>query len=190
MGANTPNRNLYLPGGGSSGTIVPDETADIDRINGNFTILDTWSGEVDTKMTPATNAEVNAGTIATKFITPSGLTSKVATQAEADAGSSATKLLSAKGAREAKYNPYAMAAGRATGPASGDVTVTFPEDRFSVTPIVTITPRVANKALVHIITSISATEVKVRLFDISNNTQTVGLFDWTAVQMSNNSAPG
>lgn len=190
MGANTPNRNLYLPGGGSSGTIVPDETADIDRINENFTILDTWSGEVDTKMTPATNAEVNAGTIATKFITPSGLTSKIATQAEANAGSSATKLLSAKAAREATYNPHAMAAGRATATSSGDVTVTFPTDRFSIAPIVTITPRVSNKALVHIITSISDTEMKIRLFDISNNTQTAGAFDWTAVQMTASAAPG
>lgn len=40
MGQNTPRAGLYLPGGGSTGTITPDEVADIDKLNGNFTIID------------------------------------------------------------------------------------------------------------------------------------------------------
>lgn len=50
MPAFTPNRNLYLPGGGSLSIGGADEVADIDKINQNFQELDTWSGEVDTKI--------------------------------------------------------------------------------------------------------------------------------------------
>ena len=39
----TPNLNLYLPGGGGSGTI-PDEIADIDKLNENFRLIDASLG--------------------------------------------------------------------------------------------------------------------------------------------------
>jgi hypothetical protein len=39
----TDRLGLYLPGGGSSGAYGENETADIDRINGNFVILDDWA---------------------------------------------------------------------------------------------------------------------------------------------------
>ena len=39
----TPNLNLYLPGGGGSGTI-PDEIADIDKLNENFRTIDASLG--------------------------------------------------------------------------------------------------------------------------------------------------
>ena len=39
----TPNLNLYLPGGGGSGTI-PDEIADIDKLNANFRTIDASLG--------------------------------------------------------------------------------------------------------------------------------------------------
>jgi len=35
--------NLYLPGGGSTGTITPDEVADIDRLNQNFRLIDDFA---------------------------------------------------------------------------------------------------------------------------------------------------
>lgn len=44
MGALTTRYALYLPGGGSSGTITPDETVDIDRLNDNFRRIDTELG--------------------------------------------------------------------------------------------------------------------------------------------------
>lgn len=44
MSALTTRLNLYKPGGGLSGLILPDEIADIDRINSNFDILDANSG--------------------------------------------------------------------------------------------------------------------------------------------------
>lgn len=43
MGDLTPKLDLYLPGGGSTGTI-PDEPADIDKLNGNFRTLDATAG--------------------------------------------------------------------------------------------------------------------------------------------------
>lgn len=46
MAGSTPNLGLYLPGGGSTGTIVPDETADIDPLNENFRKIDTAIGDV------------------------------------------------------------------------------------------------------------------------------------------------
>lgn len=42
----TPHLHLAKPGGGSSGTI-PDETADIDVLNGNFDVLDSWATATD-----------------------------------------------------------------------------------------------------------------------------------------------
>lgn len=37
----TPHLNLYKPGGGSTGTITPDEVVDIDRVNQNMDVIDT-----------------------------------------------------------------------------------------------------------------------------------------------------
>lgn len=46
MGATTPKLALYKPGGGSTGLITPDESADIDKINGNMDLIDAASGLV------------------------------------------------------------------------------------------------------------------------------------------------
>jgi hypothetical protein len=46
MAGSTPNLGLYLPGGGSTGTWVPDEVADVDPINQNFQKIDTYAGTV------------------------------------------------------------------------------------------------------------------------------------------------
>lgn len=47
MAGTTPNLGLYLPGGGSTGTWVPDEVADIDPLNQNYVTIDTWAGTID-----------------------------------------------------------------------------------------------------------------------------------------------
>lgn len=52
MPAFTENLNLYLAGGGSTGTITPDEVVDIDRINQNFRALDTAHGEIRADLDP------------------------------------------------------------------------------------------------------------------------------------------
>jgi hypothetical protein len=44
MGQTTSRANLYLPGGGSTGTNLPDETADIDKLNDNFKKIDALLG--------------------------------------------------------------------------------------------------------------------------------------------------
>ena len=48
MSATTPFLNLYKPGGGSTGLIVPDEVVDVDRFNTNFDSIDTWAQTTDT----------------------------------------------------------------------------------------------------------------------------------------------
>lgn len=73
MPAFTPNRNFYLPGGGSLGIGGADEAADIDKINQNFQGLDTWTGEIDDKTIVATNSEIDAGTNNSHIVTPAGL---------------------------------------------------------------------------------------------------------------------
>lgn len=44
MGQNTSRLGLYLPGGGSTGLITPDEPADIDKINDNMQKIDADAG--------------------------------------------------------------------------------------------------------------------------------------------------
>lgn len=44
MSSTTTRYALYLAGGGSSGTITPDEIVDIDKINGNFKSIDAALG--------------------------------------------------------------------------------------------------------------------------------------------------
>lgn len=44
MAGHTNRLNLYLPGGGSTGVYVPDEQADIDKINQDFVTLDAAVG--------------------------------------------------------------------------------------------------------------------------------------------------
>ena len=44
MGSNTSKLGLYLPGGGSTGLITPDEPADIDKINDNMSKIDADAG--------------------------------------------------------------------------------------------------------------------------------------------------
>lgn len=44
MGQTTSRLGLYLPGGGSTGLITPDEPADIDKINDNMSKIDAEAG--------------------------------------------------------------------------------------------------------------------------------------------------
>lgn len=50
MSAFTPFLNLYKPGGGSSGTITPDEVADVDRLNADFDIIDAFALATDGRL--------------------------------------------------------------------------------------------------------------------------------------------
>lgn len=46
MGVTTTNLQLYKPGGGSTGTIQPDEVVDVDQLNQNFDKIDAFAGRV------------------------------------------------------------------------------------------------------------------------------------------------
>lgn len=50
MAAITPVLELYKPGGGSSGVIVPDEIVDVDRLNANSDKIDAFAGGINTKI--------------------------------------------------------------------------------------------------------------------------------------------
>jgi hypothetical protein len=63
MAGTTPNLGLYLPGGGSTGTYVPDEVADIDTLNQNFLTLDTAVGDPDEQNRQWYGPAANIGTL-------------------------------------------------------------------------------------------------------------------------------
>lgn len=51
MSALTTFLGLYKPGGGSSGSITPDEVVDVDRLNNNSDLIDANAKSVDDKFT-------------------------------------------------------------------------------------------------------------------------------------------
>lgn len=50
MPAFTSFLNLYKPGGGSTGVITPDETADIDRLNEDLDLIDAFASAADGRL--------------------------------------------------------------------------------------------------------------------------------------------
>ena len=50
MGSNTPKLGLYKPGGGSTGLNGTDEVVDVDLINQNFDLIDSYASATDTKV--------------------------------------------------------------------------------------------------------------------------------------------
>ncbi|QOP66609.1 minor tail protein [Microbacterium phage Lahqtemish] len=115
---------------------------------------------------------------------------ELATQAEVNAGQAGALAVTPDTLRASANLPYAMAAGTASGVASGDVTVTFPAGRFSVAPRLIVTNRKAGAALVPIVNSLSATSFAVRWFNIQPVAQEANTFDWQAVQMTSGAASG
>lgn len=114
---------------------------------------------------------------------------ELATQAEADAGTDASKAMTPKQARDAIYSPHAEAAGTVTVAASGVTTVTFPVGRFTQVPVVTaVVVGNGNVCVAHV--GIPTTsDVVVRIFTIAGG-QTTGVVHWTATQMRSGSASG
>ncbi|QXN73518.1 minor tail protein [Microbacterium phage Abigail] len=115
---------------------------------------------------------------------------ELATQAEVNAGQAGAIAVTPDTLRNDANLPYAMAAGTASGVASGDVTVTFPAGRFSVAPRLVVTNRKAGAALVPIVNSLTATSFAVRWFNIQPVAQEANTFDWQAVQMTSGAASG
>jgi hypothetical protein len=63
MGQTTTRYKLYLAGGGSSGTITPDEPVDIDKLNDNFRRLDAALGLTVTPDAALPTVNVGVGQI-------------------------------------------------------------------------------------------------------------------------------
>lgn len=115
---------------------------------------------------------------------------ELATQAEVDAGTDASKAVTPKQARDAIYSPHATASGTASVAASGLTTVNFPAGRFTVPPNMD-QPAVIGGANVAVafISTVTATAFTVRIFTIAGG-QTSGTIHWTATQMRSGSASG
>ena len=58
MGSNTPKLGLYKPGGGSTGLNGTDEVVDIDLINQNFDLIDSYAATTDTDV-DSLDAKIN-----------------------------------------------------------------------------------------------------------------------------------
>ena len=65
MGQTTQKLGLYLPGGGSSGTNLPDEVMDVDRLNDNFKKIDDFA-----KTVPGGTLVTSVADRTAKFPTP------------------------------------------------------------------------------------------------------------------------
>lgn len=66
--------DLYKPGGGSTGTITPDEVVDVDRINQNMDLIDSWAQGMDGR---TTSLEDKQGLVVVK---PTSVSSKLTIQ--------------------------------------------------------------------------------------------------------------
>lgn len=170
MGDYTTRLNLYLPGGGGSGTITPDEPADIDKLNGNFKKIDLAAGiqfltstthptspfdgqqvyESDTKKIVAWSDDasdwVELSSSADASTTVKGI-AELATDAETITGTDTTRVVTPAGlaalVAALKGLPFAQAAGQVSAGANttGVSSVTFPSGRFSQPPIVSLVIR-------------------------------------------------
>lgn len=111
-----------------------------------------------------------------------------------------TSELNITGRIDATHYPYAVAAGSATisvvNATFGNVTVTFPTSRFSVSPIVTVTKanNVSNGAgYVVAVSSFSSTSMTIVAYDNANNATNRTLsfpVHWHAIQMTPSAGAG
>lgn len=117
-------------------------------------------------------------------------TSNVATQAQADAGTDDTRFLTPKKARDAIYSPHAEAGGEVTTSASAATTVTFPAGRFTVKPLLD-QPSVIGHANVCVayVSNLTSTGFDVRVYTLAG-AQVAATIQWTATQMRSGSAAG
>ena len=119
-----------------------------------------------------------------------GVPPVAATQAQVDAGTSADTFVSPTGLRNSANIPYAFANGFATIAASGATSVALPAGRFSVPPHVVVTPITSVGNLVSvpwIAAEPTTSSFNCRLYTISGG-QIGGTVQWHASQMQAGSA--
>lgn len=118
MPAFTPNLNLYKPGGGSTGTIVPDEVVDIDRLNQNSDIID---AAVKTLQDKTSVLELTRGLVGIKPGSVTVTSGTVAVDDDGDitfSGLTANTFINIDGAFSSLYSRYRVLF-QATAPADG-----------------------------------------------------------------------
>lgn len=115
---------------------------------------------------------------------------QLATQAEVDAGTVTDRAVTPKTLRNAIYSPHADAAGSVNTGATGTTAVSFPAGKFSVPPIVP-QPSVTGhpNVCVAFVTGITAAGFSVQVFTLAG-AQVAATVNWTAVQMRATSAAG
>ena len=116
-----------------------------------------------------------------------------ATQAEVNTGTDTTRYVSPALLRNAVYQPFAMAAGRASVTATPYTTVTLPVGRFTVTPRIVVTPAFSQSGSVLVpwrnTAADTASSFQVAAISLAS-VWTVAELDWEAVQMTASNANG
>lgn len=210
MPAFTPNRNFYLPGGGSLGLGGENEAADIDKINQNMIDLDEWTGEVDDYMeNPQLSKHVGENSSGRAYFgtgdegTGTGST-YIGLAPDSDSGIDRALWVNYNGTEIFrlfkdghmwnKFQAWAEARGtvskRTIGPnATINVTVNFPSGRFSKAPIVIATGwGDARDVTVHV-DSITTSKVIIRIGNSGSFSRTLGA-QWYASQATDGAAAG
>lgn len=112
-----------------------------------------------------------------------------ATQAEVDAGTDTTRYVSPKGIRDRGYAPWAMAAGALTTSTGGAVAVTLPAGRFTQQPrVVAEVVDHPNVCVTHT-RAVSATSFSLSAYTIGGGI-VAATCHWQAVQMTSSSGSG
>lgn len=112
-----------------------------------------------------------------------------ATQAEVDAGTDTTRYVSPKGLRDRGYAPWAMAAGAIVTSTSGAVAVTLPAGRFTQQPrVVAEVVDHTNVCVTHT-RAVSATSFSLSAYTIGGGI-VAATCHWHAVQMTSSNGSG
>ena len=218
MGALTPRADLYLPGTGSTGLIVPDEVADIDKLNDNFRKIDallgarnipsasSYGGNMDGDLVYAQDTgflhivSALSGQLELPNVDPSQLPNasdsveglvRFATQGEADGAVEEEAALTPKTLRNAAGLPFAMAAGKLYVTSGPSGTPTFPSGRFTVPPVVIVLANTPDGGVVSVpyVTGITKNGFVVSMYGLAG-ARNGGWIHWLAVQMASGSAEG
>ncbi len=148
----------------------------------------------------ATNTEAQAGTDASRAITPAALASVTATetrdglveratQAEVNAGTDTTRYISPKTLRDSSNLPYKMAAGQVGTSSSAYVTVTLPTG-FTQAPRVVADGGDQTNVGVSRIISKTSTSFQISIWTLGGAMVAGTNVQWIAVQMTASSASG
>lgn len=116
-------------------------------------------------------------------------TVELATQAEVDAGTDTTRYVSPKGIRDRGYAPWAMASGALVTSTGGAVAVTLPAGRFTQQPrVVAEVVDHPNVCVTHT-RAVSATSFSLSAYTIGGGIVAAACH-WQAVQMTSSSGSG